>query len=400
MEKSKIIRIIASIIISIGLWVYVINVVNPSSTTTVKNIPVRLLGTENLAEAGLAIEGSGEYTVDITVRAARTDLGIISADNFVASADASVLTMGQDFITVDVTAPKGYTVEDIRSRKIQVYVDELVSKTVPVVVEFASLESGYEAAAISVYPDNVEVHGAKQLVENVAEYVVPVDAGGFEEVQDIHTTGEFRNASGAKIAGVSSSTSDVEVKAAVYSIKTVALKVDYEGEPWEGARVKSINAPTSIKIKGPSSALTKVSELGTKKINIDGIFESAEFPISVKLPTGVYLAKENENPILKIDIDDNGSIEFSYTANEIKTTGLSSDLVTVYKLKEGGSIKATVTGPISVLKTLSASDITLSVDGSNFAVGTKDVKISASVQTSGINITLSPNQVSAITRKR
>ncbi len=68
MESRKIVRLITSLLISIALWVYVINVVNPSSTTTVRNIPVTLTGTETLYEKNLAIEGSGDFTVDITVR--------------------------------------------------------------------------------------------------------------------------------------------------------------------------------------------------------------------------------------------------------------------------------------------------------------------------------------------
>ena len=132
MESRKIVRLITSVLISIALWVYVINVVNPSSTTTIRNVPVTLTGMDTLYANNLAIEGSGDYTVDITVRGTRTDLSTLPMDNIVATADVSELTLGQDFITVEVAVPREYTVEDIRSRKIMVYVGELETKTVPV----------------------------------------------------------------------------------------------------------------------------------------------------------------------------------------------------------------------------------------------------------------------------
>ncbi len=149
MESRKILRLITSVLISIALWVYVINVVNPSSTTTVRNIPVTLTGTEVLYGNNLAIQGSGAYTVDITVRANRSELSTLSADNIVAKADVSGLTLGQDYITVDVTVPREYTVEDIRSRKIQVYVDELERKTVPVEVSYSGSQKNGSEATVS-----------------------------------------------------------------------------------------------------------------------------------------------------------------------------------------------------------------------------------------------------------
>ena len=88
MESRKILRLVTSLLISIALWVYVINVVNPSSTTVVRNIPVTLTGTEELYEKNLAIDGSGKYTVDITLRGSRTDLSTISVDNIVATAES------------------------------------------------------------------------------------------------------------------------------------------------------------------------------------------------------------------------------------------------------------------------------------------------------------------------
>lgn len=401
-KSSKIIRLVASIFIAIGLWVYVINVVNPSSTTTIRNIPVELKGTEILEEEGLAIEGSGEYTVDITVRAARTDLGTVSADNFTATADVAELTMGQDYITVSVTGPKAYQIEDVRSRKIQVYVDELMKKTIPVTVSYASLPSGYEAAPLSIYPEEIEVKGAKQLVENVAQYVVTLDPSGIhtEDVQEMNEVGNFCNESGAKISGVSTKTENISVKTSVYPVKTVALKVVYAGEPWEGAKINKIDAPTSINVIGPSNSLSKISELSSKEISIDEIYESCEKEIEINLPKGVFLSKENAHPMFKVDVAETGSVVFSYSAADIETSGLDDRYVASYKLKDGAYIDATVTGPVNVLKTLSKSDITLSVDGSAYVEGTKDVKVVASSKASGLNITLSQSQVSVTVKKR
>jgi len=403
MEKSKIIRLIVSIFLSIALWIYVINVVNPTSSTVIRNVPVQLENEQSLSAKGLAIMGSGEYTVDLTVSAPRKDLGVISADNFVATADVSELTMGQDYITVSVIGPKGYTISEIRSRKIQVYVDELATVTVPVVVNMADAANGYEACVLSVYPETVEISGARQLVENVERYNVTLDTQNelnFEEEISLTKTGVPQNGLGANIEGLRVENGDIDIKATIYSQKTVRLNVIYSGDVWTGANISAVNYPETLVIKGSTQTLSKISELNSRTISIDGISEDYSTDININLPGGVYLSKQNPNPKFTVDIADNGSIQFEYSLSGIKTENLSDSFAASYK-SSGDKVIATITGPVKTLKTLAKSDITLSVDGSSFtATGTKDVKLNSSSQVSSISISLSVSQVNVTIRKR
>ncbi len=402
LKNNKIVRFLLSFLLAVFLWSYVINVVNPSSTTTLRNIPVTLSGTEALAEKNLAIVGSGEYTVDITVRASRSDLSSLSPDNFRATADVSGLTLGQDYITVAVEAPHGYTVDDIRSRKIQVYVDELATVTVPVIVNYGAADAGYEAAILNVYPEKVKISGAKQLIGSVDSYRVNVDTKNlkFEEPVNLSVKGSIMDAGGNALQGLVSSAEEISVKAAVYKTKTVSLQAVYSGDVWEGAKVKSINAPTGITIKGPSEKLAEISSVKSKNISIEGIFEDFEEMLEISLPEGVFVSDKDSGIKLSVDLEDEGSISFRYSASDIKTLSLANSLSVVYSLKTDSHITAEITGPVSVLKTLASSDVQITVDGSGFAEGTRDVKITASTQVDGINIRLSHSTVGAVIRKR
>lgn len=402
MKNNKIVRFILSLLLAIFLWSYVINVVNPSSTTTLRNIPVTLSGTEALAEKQLAIVGSGEYTVDVEVRATRSDLSSISPDNFRATADVSGLTLGQDYITVTVEAPHGYTVDDIRSRKIQVYVDELATVTVPVVVDYSQADEGYEAAILNVYPETVKISGAKQLIGSAAEYRVSVDTKQlkFEEAQNLSIKGRIEDAGGNTLQGLSSSSEEISVKAAVYKTKTVTLQALYTGSVWEGARVDSISVPSAITIKGLSEKLTEISSVKAKSVSIEGIYEDFETPLEISLPDGVYISDRDANSKLTVRIADQGSISFRYSPSDIQTDNLPEGLNVVYSLLSDSHITAEITGPVGTLKTLSEKDVQLSVDGSGFAEGTRDAKVTASTQVDGINISLSQNTVSASIKKK
>ena len=119
MTKSKTINIIISVLISILLWIYVINVVNPPATETIREIPVQLSGLDSLEAGHLTIAGDGYYTVDVTVSAPRAELAGISQKDITASASLLGLTAGQNYINVNVSVPDNITLDDVRSQKIQ-----------------------------------------------------------------------------------------------------------------------------------------------------------------------------------------------------------------------------------------------------------------------------------------
>ena len=73
MNRDEIINRVAAIVLAIVLWVYVISVVNPPTTVTVRQVPVTLLNQEYLDDSKLAIAGDGKYTVDVDLSGKRKD---------------------------------------------------------------------------------------------------------------------------------------------------------------------------------------------------------------------------------------------------------------------------------------------------------------------------------------
>ena len=74
MNRDEIINRVAAIVLAIVLWVYVISVVNPPTTVTVRQVPVTLLNQDYLDDSKLAIAGDGKYTVDVDLSGKRKDL--------------------------------------------------------------------------------------------------------------------------------------------------------------------------------------------------------------------------------------------------------------------------------------------------------------------------------------
>ena len=57
-KNRKIFNIVLAIVLAVGVWMYVINVENPSGTGTVREIPVTVVGEDSLAERGLMETGT------------------------------------------------------------------------------------------------------------------------------------------------------------------------------------------------------------------------------------------------------------------------------------------------------------------------------------------------------
>ena len=74
MQKHKILAFLLALVVSIGLWVYAVTVVNPNDTTRISDIRVRINGTSELTSNGLMLTGGENQTVSVEVAGRRSDL--------------------------------------------------------------------------------------------------------------------------------------------------------------------------------------------------------------------------------------------------------------------------------------------------------------------------------------
>lgn len=66
-KQRKIINLILAIILAVGVWLYVINVENPTSPTTVRDIPSPSWGRRSWTDRGLMVIQLSEDSVDLRI---------------------------------------------------------------------------------------------------------------------------------------------------------------------------------------------------------------------------------------------------------------------------------------------------------------------------------------------
>ena len=362
MDRNEIINRVAAAVLAIVLWVYVISVVNPPTTVTVRQVPVTLLNQEYLETSKLAIAGDGHYTVDVVVSGKRKDLILTQAD-LTATADLNGLTPGQNYITVRVTSPNNTTVEEIRTEKIQVYVDELITAERKVIVEAQNIPSGTELSTTNLSRETINVSGARSLVNMVDHLRVVVDAAGMsvDETIPLQPVVTPVDAEGNLVAGVDVDVRYVSLNATLYTVRSVPLYTKVEGNPGLGLELLSSSIPSSVSIRGTLLDLAKVNYVDAEVLDISGITVNTELPVVPILPEGIELSASGGPLVASFTVSDEATVEFTVLSSEIALEGLPEGY-RASAIGEPFTVGLTVTGGVEDLAEIAAEEIVLYAD--------------------------------------
>jgi YbbR domain-containing protein len=105
MLKSKKLQAILSLLIAIGLWMYVMGSVDPTVTATVRNIPVEKANEKVLKDMGMTATLDSPETVDIVIKGARSDVNEAKKSDITATVDVSNCEYGKNEAKIDIEFP-------------------------------------------------------------------------------------------------------------------------------------------------------------------------------------------------------------------------------------------------------------------------------------------------------
>ncbi len=399
MNRNSTINKVIAVILAILLWAYVVIVVNPPSTAMVRGVPVQLLNADKLERAKLAIAGDGIYTVDVLLSGTRLDVTGVEEGSVTATADLGGLTAGQNYITVKVNAPEATTIEEIRTERIQVYVDELVSVDKEVRLNVTNMPEDMELGALMLSNSAVAVSGAKILVDSVKYLNAELDASALNEdvVKTLDISVVPVNSDGKPVKGVSAATEKIKLTAALYNVSFVPLYTRVDGMPGLGASIESSSIPSDVYIKAPLEELSRTAHIEAEAINIEGITKSCDLGLRLILPKGVELSERNPSLVASFVVSDAGALSFVYGEDSIQALNLDPTLVATIQT-ESETIRADVSATVDILEMMDASDIVLEIDMSELTEpGVYELAISGrSLSHEGVTVAVEPAVVQLI----
>lgn len=303
-----------AVVISVLLWLVVVNVSDPVISTTFTGVPVEVTGVDQLTQEGKVYKLIGPESVTVTVSAKRSILDIIGKDNLKAVADLRLLDDERGKVSLKVESNKyNEKIESMKAKEeqVEIAIDNLMRKQLPInaVVQGQPAEE-YVVGDVTMDQNIVRISGPEQVVARVSRVAAEVSIEGMNS--NISTTVELRyyDAQGEIVpkTDITSNISSVAMVTDILGTKTVPIRANIVGEPANGygltgeIKIK----PSEITIAGKNSALKNISEIviPADKVPVDELTDKVKYTLDLSdyLPDGIRFADSEQDTTLKVTI--------------------------------------------------------------------------------------------------
>lgn len=375
-----------AILFALILWFAVINIDDPVVSETFKNVPVQIMNTEVLTEAGMTYEVLDNTSVveTITVYGPRTLVESLNENDIIAKADFNDITVANTVaVSVSVDNRNSSKITNIRSSLEAVKLNIEEAKTKQLVINATTtgkLASGYIVAGIELDQNRIRVSGPKSVVSQIATAKVNVDVS--DSSSDVATYGTVRlyDKAGVEITSelLVKGTEKVHINVDVVPTKYVPVKYQLTGEVADGYAVveDAVSCDVmTVLIAGETEALRDVEEvlITGDELDVSELDEGKEFKVVIKnyLPDNIILG----------DKEYDGKVTVKVPVEEVVTEVveiLKEDL-TIKNIPDGMSVtmvdvpdytELEITGTVSKVRQVMTEKVTGVIDMNKVLPGT------------------------------
>lgn len=377
-KKINKLSLAISLVISIIAWFYVVYNVNPTMSRNFRNVPVTITGEDTLRENGLAVASIDIEEIDVTLRAKRNILDSVIDGSIAISADVSEAGKGDNKLALDITAPSGTVITKQSKRSVVVNVESVKTKKVDIRTSLSEKLPNDEDVEITDLTDkNIEISGAKSIIDaaSYADACIDVKKIG-EKSKTLSVPLTIKNSSGKTLKHLKLKPSKVNLRASKCSKKKVKLNIKVNN-PDNNFVERTFTGPSEIYIKGSKTTLSNISSIDTNTIDISGVEQTSDVPLSYILPKGVSISEESTNSVLHVECIPLKEKTFTIESESIKLRNIGSGL----SASSNGKVDVTVYGRSDEIAEIDKNDITLFLDLSRYQSGTYSLR--PSVQSIG-----------------
>lgn len=294
MQNRKWLSILIALVVSLGLWVYVVTVENPEGTQTINNIPVVFSGEDILREDyGLLITDDNVASgVSMTFSGRLTDLNkllekkselIVTIDVTRNVRNARAYSFSYDIS--DVNLPSGisassFDVTGISPGSVDITVENLVKTPIEVKIRHEiETADGYLAGVPELDYDQIMIEGPKAAVEQVQYALVTLRRENVDKTitEVLDYTLVSQDGEPVENDAITADVSQIEVTVPVTMYKDIPLEVGIlEGG---GATEQDIAVdidPAVIRLSGEASVLESIQSIKLSNVDLSTLMTNDE----------------------------------------------------------------------------------------------------------------------------
>ena len=389
-NRSKVVRIVISILVAIAMWLYVDLERAPERTMTIRDIPVEFSGENTtLADKNLMLLSGYDTTIDLKIRGPKRELVKMNRDNVrVIASTSSIDSVGVHQLDWTVSFPDGVvrtnvSVEKASLSQITVTVGELYTKEVPVECQVVGeVAEGYFTGDVVLDPEVLTLRAQRDDLLNVSCAKLTVDISGATRsvVQTVDVQLYDYDGNPVENSNIRTNTSLIQAKVPVLTTREVELAVEFSGVP--GAAMNSIKCditPKTVRLNGEADVLDSIDKLVLATLHVDDLELHQQNSYVVTPPDGTWLVNGNE--VATADITLEGIEEQSLTATRIEFDKLPSGL---YAIAPDGGLTVRLWGLSEEIEAVTAENLRVIADMSA-VTGQGTVTVPVTVTISGFN---------------
>lgn len=361
-----------SVLLATMLWLYVITEQNPVVYKDI-TLPVKLIGVETLAAKNITLLDNTSYNVYLRLKGNKNTLDRINNTSLNATADIRDQDEKGEFqIPIQISGiPAGVDITSMSSKSIRVRFDNVISVTMPVVMNITGNPlQGMAAMTPSVNPGEVTITGAESLVNKVKTAAVDLDISSSSATVKKNISVKILNEEGKEIEGLDVSPKSVDVEIPIEYTEIVVIEPDVVVNPAPGYIVTNISTnPREIHVAGKKEILDNLNSIKTERIELQDAKAFVDQQVSLVLPEGVELANKSETVRLNINIEK--IIEKPIEINNIAIRNLPDNLTAEHQQIV---MRLIVKGPESIVNAWNTNN-SFYVDVSGLSEGIHEVDI-------------------------
>lgn len=389
-NRSKVVRIVISILVAIAMWLYVDLERAPERTMTIRDIPVEFSGENTtLADKNLMLLSGYDTTIDLKIRGPKRELVKMNRDNVrVIASTSSIDSVGVHQLDWTVSFPDGVvrtnvSVEKASLSQITVTVGELYTKEVPVECHVVGeVAEGYFTGDVVLDPEVLTLRAQRDDLLNVSCAKLTVDISGATRsvVQTVDVQLYDYDGNPVENSNIRTNTSLIQAKVPVLTTREVELAVEFSGVP--GAAMNSIKCditPKTVRLNGEADVLDSIDKLVLATLHVDDLELHQQNSYVVTPPDGTWLVNGNE--VATADITLEGIEEKSLTGTSIEFDKLPSGL---YAIAPDGGLTVRLWGLSEEIEAVTAENLRVIADMSA-VTGQGTVTVPVTVTISGFN---------------
>lgn len=389
--KSKLFAIVFSLLAAMGLWVYVVTVVNPDGDMIINNIPVSFSGAEVLREDhGLVITGDHEEFVSVHFYGKNADLKTLEQhkDELKAVVDVSRVRSTKEYtLSYDITLPSAVTASSITRMdkspvNVTFTVERQIRKSVEVRGDFSNVKiaDGYMLDGTGFDFDSITVEGPESVVSTLDYALVTLERSNVEKTltEAVPFVLMDRDGNAVDQTLVSTETDEVEVTMKIVKYKVIPIEVQLVyGAGVQEADVEYEYEPQSITLSGDATLLDGINAIQLDPIDLSLMTSNEEtLERSVLIPTEAKNVSGEETVQVHITIR-NKKIKTLRTTN-IVFTGVDETKFQVKSLSQ--QVQVLIRANAADADRITASSIRIVADMSGYSQeGTYQVPVTVHV---------------------